>query len=161
MRRGDEYIVDEPYVVIEKRSAGLGPFVLGLAVGAGIALLYAPRTGEETRRELRRSARRVRTVARDAAEDLSDQVVDRYEQAKRTVESQLDSARHALEMRKRQAAEAIRAGRAAAQQARDDLEARIAETKAAYHAGADVVRAGRRTAGAGRDAQDVVDGESE
>jgi hypothetical protein len=100
-------------------------------------------------------------VARDAAGDLSDSVVDRYEQAKRSVEDRLDSARHALEMRKRQAAEAIRAGRAAAQQARDDLEARIAETKAAYHAGADVVRAGRRAAGAEYDAEDVDDRQSE
>lgn len=161
MKRGDEYIVDEPYVVIEKRSAGLGTFVLGLAIGAGIALLYAPRTGEETRRELRRSARRVRSAAQDAAGDLSDSVVDRYEMAKRTVEDRLDSARQALEMRKRQAAEAIRAGRVAAQQAREDLEARIAETKAAYNAGADVVRAGRRAASAGHDAQDVIDRESE
>jgi hypothetical protein len=38
----------------------------------------------------------------------------------------------------------MEAGRAAAQQARDDLERRIAETKAAYRAGAEVARAGTR-----------------
>jgi gas vesicle protein len=161
MRRDDEYVVDQPYVVIEKRGAGLGTFVLGLAIGAGLALLYAPHTGEETRHELRRSVRRVRSAARDAAGDLSDSVTDHYEQAKRSVEDRLDNARRTLEIRKRQAAEAIRAGRVAAQQARDDLEARIAETKAAYNAGADVVRSGRKTAAAGPDAEDVADSESE
>jgi poly-gamma-glutamate capsule biosynthesis protein CapA/YwtB (metallophosphatase superfamily) len=37
----------------------------------------------------------------------------------------------------------MEAGRAAAQQARDDLERRIAETKAAYQAGAEVAREAR------------------
>ena len=37
----------------------------------------------------------------------------------------------------------MEAGREAAQQARSDLERRLAETKAAYNAGADVARAGR------------------
>jgi hypothetical protein len=36
----------------------------------------------------------------------------------------------------------MEAGRAAAQQARDELERRIAETKAAYNAGVDVARSG-------------------
>jgi hypothetical protein len=37
----------------------------------------------------------------------------------------------------------MEAGRAAAQQARDELERRIAETKAAYNAGAEVARSGQ------------------
>ena len=41
---------DAPYVVIEKREAGVGLLVLGLALGAGAALLFAPQSGEETRR---------------------------------------------------------------------------------------------------------------
>jgi hypothetical protein len=41
----------------------------------------------------------------------------------------------------------MEAGRVAAQQARADLERRIAETKAAYQAGGDVARTGRTTAG--------------
>jgi hypothetical protein len=39
-------------------------------------------------------------------------------------------------------ARAMEAGREAAQQARGDLERRLAETKAAYNAGVDVARAG-------------------
>src|SRR5688500_19424263 len=54
---------DEPYVVIEKSEGSTGSFLLGLALGAGLALLFAPRSGEETRRELNRGARRVRDAA--------------------------------------------------------------------------------------------------
>jgi hypothetical protein len=38
----------------------------------------------------------------------------------------------------------MEAGRDAAQQARTDLERRLAETKAAYNAGANVARTGRQ-----------------
>ena len=33
----------EPYVIVERREAGVGSLLLGLALGAGIALLLAPR----------------------------------------------------------------------------------------------------------------------
>jgi hypothetical protein len=39
---------------------------------------------------------------------------------------------------------AVDAGREAASQAREDLESRLAQTKAAYNAGADVAREARR-----------------
>src|SRR5690349_16698261 len=54
---------DDRYVVIENHSAGVGPFLVGLAVGAGIALLFAPRSGEATRRDIKRRALRVRRAA--------------------------------------------------------------------------------------------------
>ena len=49
---------DEPYVVIEQKPAGVGSFILGLAVGAGLALLFAPRSGAETRSDLGSLVRR-------------------------------------------------------------------------------------------------------
>ncbi|HEY7896254.1 MAG TPA: YtxH domain-containing protein [Gemmatimonadaceae bacterium] len=153
---------DEPYVVIERRGSGATSFLVGLAVGAGIALLFAPQSGEETRRQLKRRARRAANVARDAAGDLSENVVDRYEQAKRTVEDRLDSARQALEIRKHQAAEAFRAGREAAQQARLDLEARIAQSKANYRAATTPPRVTRRSTIAPNEApNDTADQETE
>jgi len=138
---------DERYYVIEEKGGnGVGSFLLGAAIGAGIALLLAPQSGAETRRDLKRKARQVSDAAKDAADELSDNVVDRYEKAKRTVGVKLDSARQAIDLKKHQATEAIRAGREAAAQAREELEARLAETKAAYHAGADVARTPRRSA---------------
>lgn len=36
-----------------KKSSGLGKFVLGAAVGAGLGILFAPKKGSETRRDLK------------------------------------------------------------------------------------------------------------
>ncbi len=52
-------------VVIERRSGGgMGVFLLGLAVGAGLALLFAPQPGEGTPAPLSRKARKARRKAR-------------------------------------------------------------------------------------------------
>lgn len=134
---------DEPMVVIEKHDGSARSFFWGLLAGAGIALLFAPRSGEETRREIKRSAGRVKLIAQDTAEDLTDTVLDKYEHARRTVENTIDATKEAIDLKKKQASNAMRAGREAAQEARDDLERRIAETKAAYQAGANVARSGR------------------
>lgn len=123
---------DDPYVVIERRSGDFSSFLMGLALGAGIALLLAPKTGVETRRELRMRARKVRNAAEDAAHDVAERVTDTLEQARSQVEERVDAARSAVEMRKDQVVSAIDVGRAAARQAREDLERRIAETKASY-----------------------------
>jgi gas vesicle protein len=131
---------DEPYVVIEKTEGSTGSFLLGLALGAGVALLFAPRSGQETRRELNRRAYRVRDAAQGMAEDLTDSVRDRFHEARAQVEERIDSARHAVEVKRQQVTQAVQAGRAAAAQAREDLERRIAETKASYDAGANVAR---------------------
>jgi gas vesicle protein len=140
---------DEPFVVIERHGGGAGSFLAGLAIGAGIALLFAPQSGAETRREIGRRARRVRRAAEGVVGDVTDSVVDRFQAARAEVEERIESARHAIELKKEQVQRAMEAGRAAAQQARDDLERRIAETKAAYEAGADVARSARGGAATG------------
>ena len=71
-----------PYVVIERSEPGVGSFVMGLAIGAGIALLFAPRTGEETRRDLQRRARRVGDQAQDFVSEVSESVTERVQQAR-------------------------------------------------------------------------------
>jgi len=125
---------EEPYVIIEHRSGGVGGFLLGAAIGAGIALLMAPRAGVETRRGIKRGAQRARDAAQQVAQDVTDGVVGTFEDARRRVEEQIDNAREAIELRTRQVTSAVEAGRAAAQEARLDLEQRLAETKAAYRA---------------------------
>lgn len=47
---------------------------LGLAMGAGSALLLAPESGEETRASLRRRGRRLGRRAHDAWDDLRDEL---------------------------------------------------------------------------------------
>jgi gas vesicle protein len=142
--RHHDYEDDEPYVVIEKTSGGMSSFLIGLAVGAGLALLFAPQSGAETRRTIRRSAKKMRRAARTAVGDVTEKVGDTFETAKQRVEEKIEEARGAIEMKREQVQRAMRAGREAAQQARDDLERRLAETKAAYQAGAQVARESSR-----------------
>ena len=134
---------EQPYIVIEKHSGGAGSLLLGVLIGAGVALLFAPRSGEETRTAISRRARRAGSKVKGVAEEVTGQVVDTFEGARARVEEQIESARTAIEVKKAQVTRAMEAGREAAQQARGDLERRLAETKAAYNAGADVARTGR------------------
>ena len=133
---------DEPYIVIEKHSGGAGTLLVGVLIGAGVALLFAPRSGAETRRDIRRRARSATNRVKGAAEGVTHQVVDTFESARNRVEEQIESARIAIETKKQQVARAMEAGREAANEARADLERRLAETKAAYNAGANVARQG-------------------
>jgi gas vesicle protein len=135
----------EPYVVVERHETSVAPFLIGLALGVGATLLFAPRSGRATRRDIRRRALRVRRAAERMATDVHDGVVDTFEDARRKVEERIDTARSAIDLKRRQVHRAMDAGRAAAQEARDELEQRIAETKAAHGAGN------------GRTAADVVD----
>ena len=132
---------DDPYLIIERQDSSIGSFLIGVAIGAGLAMLFAPRSGVETRRQLTRGARRAR-------DEVRGRVTQTFEQARAEVEGRIESARQAIELKRTQVNRAVDAGRAAAQQARDDLERRIAETKAAYQAGAEVARAGGRGADA-------------
>jgi gas vesicle protein len=128
-----EFDEDEgPYVVIERSEPGIGTFVVGLAIGAGLALLFAPRTGEETRRDLQRRARKMGDQAQDFVSEVTESVSNTIHAAKDRVEASLDSTRNAVDLKRRQVSNAVDAGRAAAAQARVELEQRIAETKAAY-----------------------------
>ena len=140
---------DDPYIVIEKHTGGASDFLLGALIGAGVALLFAPRSGRETRADIGRRARAAQDRVRDVAEGVTDQVVDTFEGAKTRIEEQLESARTAIAAKKDQVTRAMEAGREAAYQARTDLERRLAETKAAYNAGADVARASRPAASVG------------
>ncbi len=126
---------DDPYVVIEKHeSAGITPFLVGLALGAGAALLLAPQSGRATRRDIRRGVKKARDAAEQTVADVTDSVVGRFEDARQRVEDRIDSVRNAIDLKKRQVTRAVDAGRAAAVEARLELEQEIAESKAAHRA---------------------------
>src|ERR1041385_8002943 len=137
---------DGRYVVIERREggSGIGAFLLGAAVGAGIALLFAPQSGAETRAGIKRRAQVARDTAKRVATGVGESVTETFHDARRRVEEQIDHARTAIETKKEQMRRAMEAGRVAASEARVELENRITETKAAYNAGADVAREARQ-----------------
>jgi gas vesicle protein len=128
----DERYLREPVVIVEKSEAGVGSFLIGLALGAGVALLLAPQSGEETRRGLARRARRAQDAAKDFVEDVSGTVADKFQEVRATVEERIEATLDAVDDKKRRVSNAFHAGRAAAREARGELEQRIAESKAAY-----------------------------
>jgi gas vesicle protein len=129
----DDPYVERPYVIVEREAGtGIGPLLLGLALGAGVALLFAPQSGEETRRAVARRARRAQEAAQDFVEDVSGTVADKFNQVRTTVEERIDATFEAVDAKKRQVSNAVEAGRAAARQTRGELEHRIAERNAAY-----------------------------
>jgi gas vesicle protein len=56
--------------------------LVGAAVGAGLALLYAPRSGRETRQQLSSSANRLRERANDAYGTVSERARQTADRAK-------------------------------------------------------------------------------
>jgi gas vesicle protein len=50
--------------------------VAGGIIGAGLALLFAPQSGQRTRRELFKCAKKVKTRADEAVEDITDSISD-------------------------------------------------------------------------------------
>jgi gas vesicle protein len=53
-----------------------GAFVIGGAIGALIALLYAPKSGKQTRKDISKSARRIKRETVDLVEDTIDNIHD-------------------------------------------------------------------------------------
>lgn len=131
----DQSRSDDRPIVIEQSGFGAVSFLAGLAIGAGVALLFAPQSGEATRRDIVRQGRRARLRAREFAEDLRDKAEETYDGARARVEDGLDSARTAVRRNKRKVTRAVGNGRAAALEARENLERRLAAAKSAYQAG--------------------------
>jgi gas vesicle protein len=129
MRRQDGRDV---VILEEQGSSSVGWFILGAAIGAGVALLMAPSSGEETRRRISRGARRLRDTAGDALDDLRDEWHDLKDRAVETVDEVKATVRGAAEEvaegAKSVAATATkpRAGTAA----REELERRLADARA-------------------------------
>ena len=126
MRDHDE----APYFVIEREGGGgIGSFVLGALVGAGLALLFAPKSGEETQEEIKTRAIKLKDVAQE-----------RVREAQTNLEGRLSTAREHLQTRVEHVREAVDSGRKAAVDARDDLEKKLERSKAAYRAGIEAAR---------------------
>ena len=67
-------------------------FTIGVAAGATVALLYAPQTGEKTRRQVRRRLEDASDYVRDTADTISDRANKAYKTGRGAVEDALDTA---------------------------------------------------------------------
>ena len=126
---------DGPYYVIDRDGGGgMGSFIMGALVGAGLALLFAPQTGEETQEEIRERAKKLRSAAEE-----------RIREAQQTLEVRLEEVREELHERVDQVKEAVDSGRKAAVDARGDLSEKLDRSKAAYRAGIEAAREAGKT----------------
>ncbi len=132
MARQDEYDDDRVVVVERDSSNSVGMMLLGLAVGAGAALLFAPASGQETRERLQREARRAGRRVKDVTDAIGEQVTDTVGRTRSRFDAQVDRARDAVGSRVSAVGDALDAGRTAADDTRADLERAVADAKRAY-----------------------------
>jgi hypothetical protein len=71
----------EDPTVLEVVLPGLGLFVLGACVGAGAALLFAPKSGRELRRDISAKASELKDTVRNALPMIHENGVDGVETA--------------------------------------------------------------------------------
>jgi gas vesicle protein len=124
---------DLPYIVVERRESGgsLLSFLWGALIGAGVALLYAPRSGRETRADIGLGARRLKRAAEDAARGVQDNIADAVDNVRSQVTGRVDHARNAFDV-----------GRTAARESRADMERRVREARAGFETGVRSAAAG-------------------
>jgi hypothetical protein len=95
----------------------------GAVLGAGLALLYAPRTGEETRRVLQRKLWKLRAMTEEKLDDIAQQ----FGPGKEALDDLADDDDDFDDVGE---APALRPRAAGGASARDELERRLAESRA-------------------------------
>src|SRR3954469_18542726 len=64
---------DREIVYVDRGDSSVKWLVWGALIGAGLALLYAPRSGEETRRSLQRNLWKLRAMTEEKLDELVEQ----------------------------------------------------------------------------------------
>ena len=90
----DEVVDDARTESVEHRESNVGTITLavlaGAAIGAAIALMMAPRTGQDMRRVLRSRAAGLRQTAGHAMHDTTDELSRQLRRRSRQVRRKLD-----------------------------------------------------------------------
>jgi gas vesicle protein len=106
--------------------SGFGAFLLGIAVGAVVGFLFAPETGDDTRRKLGKRLRNLRDAAEEKMHDvrglIEAEVESEHEKGEEEEEEEEEevSTRERLERRLEEARRRRRRGKAPAQDEEED-----------------------------------------
>jgi gas vesicle protein len=76
-------------------------FAVGVAAGAAVALIYAPQSGEKTRKQLRRGFEDAGDYIKDAADNLGDRAEKYVKRGKDAVGDVVDSASNVVNAAKK------------------------------------------------------------
>ncbi len=76
-------------------------FGVGLAAGAALALIYAPQSGERTRRQLRRNWEDAGDYIRDQASTIGEQAGKCFQRSKEAVGDAVESAQNVVDKAKK------------------------------------------------------------
>ena len=111
-------------------------FLCGLGIGAALGILYAPRSGEETREELRIRANEGREYARRRAEEGREYVRERADEGREYLKKRTEEGREYVRERgtelKHKAEEVVQKGRGAVETQRGQLAAALEAGRKAY-----------------------------
>ncbi len=111
-------------------------FLCGLGVGAALGILYAPRSGEETREDLRVRANEGRDYVRRRAGEGREYVRERAGEGREYVKQRTEEGREFARERgtelKQRAGDAIDKGRGAVETQRGQLAAALEAGRKAY-----------------------------
>ena len=92
---------------------GTANFFLGLGIGIGIGLLFAPKSGEETRDILLGKADEGKEFLKKKAVEFSDSAEDIVEKGREAINSQKDTLSEVINRQKDSLTDAIEAGKQA------------------------------------------------
>jgi gas vesicle protein len=127
---------DEIVYVREGGGTGVKWFLAGVLMGGGLALLFAPQSGEATRRMIKRRARDLRDLAEDGIEELGERFDEGRERVRDEAERVKDAVRDRVDDVRERAADAAGAMRGASHSAREELERRLADARVRRRAAA-------------------------
>ena len=99
-------------------------FIAGSLIGAGIAFLYAPQSGELTRQEIREKAERTIIKARRIEEEIKDTINQLIVNLRSKVNQLVEEGKDLAEDKKQEILAAIEAGKNALEEEKSKLEKR-------------------------------------
>ncbi|MCK5095579.1 MAG: YtxH domain-containing protein [Spirochaetes bacterium] len=97
-------------------------FIAGSLIGAGVALLYAPQSGERTRQEMREKAERTIIKAQKLEDGIKDTLAQLIEDIRSKVSQLVEEGKYLAEDKKQEILAAIEAGKQALEEERKKLE---------------------------------------
>jgi gas vesicle protein len=117
-------------VYVERGDTSAKWLFWGALIGAGVALLYAPSSGEETRRNLQRKLWKFRAMT----EEKLDEITQQFGGAKDSLQDMLEDEKDEIEGDESPGVY----GRSAKPSPREELERRLAEARARRRSPADL-----------------------